>query len=254
MRRPRIFVGSSSENLNLAYAVQESFGHDYEITVWTQSIFGVSQYNLEGLLVALEKADFGVFLFAPDDVSQIRGVQASTVRDNVVFELGLFIGKLGRERCFIIIPNGAADLRLPTDILGLNTANFDSNRQDKNVVAALGSACNKIRRAIAESKFDTAIEAEPLPISEPSRSSGALTSNKIDCLALIESWMGARPASDNTRAIRYSDVDRELGLEPGSAEKYIEEAAIRWRYEVARKGQEVILFKEKRGEKRIVYI
>jgi len=37
--RPRIFVGSATESLDIAYAVQENLEHNAEITVWTQGIF-----------------------------------------------------------------------------------------------------------------------------------------------------------------------------------------------------------------------
>src|ERR1700731_3562244 len=36
--------------------------------------------------------DFGVFVFDADDVAVLRDNKTPTVRDNVLFELGLFIG------------------------------------------------------------------------------------------------------------------------------------------------------------------
>ena len=52
------------------------------------------------LLKELDQSDYGVFVFAPTDIAVIRGSQADVVRDNVLFEMGLFTGKLGSERCF----------------------------------------------------------------------------------------------------------------------------------------------------------
>jgi predicted nucleotide-binding protein len=145
-RKPRVFVGSSVESLSYAYAVQENLDpHDAEVKVWPQGIFEIAAYALESLLEALKVHDFGVFLFAADDVVTMRNRQQSAVRDNVIFELGLFMGGLGRERTFVIAPTGV-DLHLPTDLLGWNIAYYDPNREDQ--VAALGVACNKIRRAI----------------------------------------------------------------------------------------------------------
>jgi hypothetical protein len=100
---------------------------------------------LESLLEALKVHDFGVFLFAADDVLTMRNRQQSAVRDNVLFELGLFMGRLGRERTFVIAPMGI-DLHLPTDLLGWNIGYYDPTPEDH--VAALGVACNQIRRAI----------------------------------------------------------------------------------------------------------
>jgi len=44
--------------------------------------------------------------------------------------------------------------------------------------------------------------------------------------------------------MRYDEVDRILKLVPGSARKYIEEAARHWGYKPIRKGEQTILFGE----------
>ena len=146
--KPRLFIGSSTEHLQLAYAIQENLEHDCESTVWTQGIFSLTEYALESLISQLKTSDYGVFILTPDDVTQIRGEKRATARDNVVFELGLFIGGLGRERTFFVVPRDVDDLHLPTDLLGISTADYDPIRSDDNEVAALGAACNKIRREI----------------------------------------------------------------------------------------------------------
>lgn len=147
--KPRVFIGSSSENLDVAYAVQESLEHVAEVTVWDQGIFNPSRYNLESLIDALFATDFSVFVFVPDDVTSIRGQNQPTVRDNVIFELGLFIGRLGRERCYILVPKAEQRaLKLPTDLLGLSPLAYDSNRRDCNLRAALGPPCSKVSKNI----------------------------------------------------------------------------------------------------------
>ena len=77
----------------------------------------------------------------------IRKQKHKTVRDNVIFELGLFMGRLGRGRTFVLVPNGV-DLHIPSDLVGWNTVQYDSTR--KNTVAAVGSACNQIRSVIKD--------------------------------------------------------------------------------------------------------
>lgn len=143
----RIFVGSSTEGWEIANAIQENLEHHgFQVTVWDQDIFRLSENTLESLLKALDRFDFGVFVFSPDDVSYMKGQQERVVRDNVVFELGLFMGRLGKNRNFIIMPRGIRDFHLPTDFAGLTVAKYDPKRE--NLVAALGTACNKIWRAI----------------------------------------------------------------------------------------------------------
>jgi len=148
MAKPRLFIGSSTEGLEVARAVQELLDRDAEVTIWEQGIFELSKISLEALLETLDKTDFGVFIFTSDDTIKMRGMQHHVARDNVIFELGLFIGQLGIEHNFILKPRGITDFHLPSDLLGITVADFDLNRSDGNIVAAVGSACNKIRRRL----------------------------------------------------------------------------------------------------------
>jgi len=160
--KPRIFIGSSTESLNIAYAIQELIP-DMEATVWTQGIFQLSSSTLDDLITTLDRTDFGIFVFSPDDLTMIREQQFSSTRDNVVFELGLFIGRLGKNRSFFVIPKGHEDFHLPSDLLGIKPAIFDPQRQDKNLRAALGPACNQIRSAVELAKFGLIHSGELTP-------------------------------------------------------------------------------------------
>jgi Predicted nucleotide-binding protein containing TIR-like domain len=146
--RPAVFIGSSVEGLDVAYAIQENLHHDAEVTVWPQGVFDLTQTALKSLTKMLEKADFGIFVFTPDDRIRLRKKALSAVRDNVVFELGLFIGKLGVDRTFVVIPDDAKDLHIPTDLTGVTPGKFDPKRNDRNLSAALGPFCNRVRAAL----------------------------------------------------------------------------------------------------------
>lgn len=97
-QRPAIFIGSSSEGLKIAKGIQAELSQVAEVTVWSQGVFQPTYGYLESLTKALEAADFAVLVLTPDDFTESRGDSAPSPRDNVVFELGLFLGRLGRER------------------------------------------------------------------------------------------------------------------------------------------------------------
>jgi predicted nucleotide-binding protein len=75
--KPKVFIGSSAESLDIAYALQENLEHDGEITVWSQGIFDLSKFTLDALMDVLDSFDFGVFVLAPDDIIKIRGKEFS---------------------------------------------------------------------------------------------------------------------------------------------------------------------------------
>jgi hypothetical protein len=158
--KPRIFIGSSKEALDIAYAIQENLEYDSNPTVWTQGIFELSNNSLDDLINALNNFDFGVFVFKPDDITEMRSSKLNTVRDNVIFELGLFIGKLGKKRVFFVLPNSTTNFHLPTDLLGVTPGKYNDKREDENLKASLGPFCNQIRKKLKEFVFENLIDFE----------------------------------------------------------------------------------------------
>ena len=125
-------------------------------------MFQLSSNTLDDLNDALSTTDFGIFVFTPDDTVNIREGEYQSVRDNVIFELGMFIGRLGKNRCFIVSPRSQDSFRIPTDLLGVTPATYEPNRDDGNLSAALAPVCNKIRQAI-ESVQRIQQSTEPRP-------------------------------------------------------------------------------------------
>ncbi|MEO6720584.1 MAG: TIR domain-containing protein [Ferruginibacter sp.] len=145
--KPKIFIGSSVEGLSVAYSIQQNLTHDADVTVWDQGVFELSRTTIESLIEALAKSDFGIFVFNQDDIVKIRDQDTKSVRDNVLFEFGLFIGKLGRDRVFFIIPDNT-ELHLPTDLIGVTPGKYDPYREDNSLQAATGPVCHQIRLQI----------------------------------------------------------------------------------------------------------
>jgi predicted nucleotide-binding protein with TIR-like domain len=144
---PRLFIGSSTEAQPVAAAIQTNLDQCAEVTIWNQNIFAPSIGTLESLEDNLTSFDFAAFVLAPDDIVKFRGDQTSVARDNVIFETGLFMGKLGRRKVFLVRARGT-DLRLPTDLAGIAVLQYNPNRSDRNLVAALGPACNTIQETM----------------------------------------------------------------------------------------------------------
>lgn len=142
--KPKVFIGSSKESLNIAYSVQKNLEYACEPTVWSQGVFSLSKTSIEALVDASRKYDFAVFCMTPDDIALIRNESNRVARDNVIFEFGLFLGAIGREKVFFIVPRDAQEMHLPTDLLGLTPGTYDASRADNNFEAALGPACHQI--------------------------------------------------------------------------------------------------------------
>ena len=187
-RLPRLFVGSSTEGLGVAYAIQENLEFDAEVTVWAQGIFRPSHATLHDLMLAIGQFDFAAFAFTPDDIAAVRGHEAPRVRDNVIFELGLFYGRLGLERCFFVLPRDESELRLPTDLLGVAPLTYRSGRSDANLVAALGTACNQVRRAFHR-----------VPAPTPTGSERASTFSPAELREYVDRWNSSALEASRSR-------------------------------------------------------
>ena len=147
--KPKIFIGSSAECLPLARVVNENLDHDFDCETW-ESAFPLSGLTLDSLLSSVDKFDYGILVFGPDDILVLRDIKYLFPRDNVVFESGLFMGRYGRKSVFLIVPRDIPNLHLPSDLLGLTVADYESEKikRGMNEAATLGAACNKIRREI----------------------------------------------------------------------------------------------------------
>ena len=147
--RVRVFIMSSTEALPIARALQESFLHDpFDITIWNEGVFRASQYSIESLVQQLDVSDFAVAIAQPDDLVIMRGSLRATPRDNVLFELGLFIGRLGRHRSFLLEPLKEG-VHLPSDLTGITTIPYKSG-PESDLLSLVGPACNQLRRLFKE--------------------------------------------------------------------------------------------------------
>lgn len=122
---PSCFVGSSSEGLLYANVLAELL-HERVIDCeqWNLTTFALGQTTMEGLEAALARNSFAAFVATGDDKTISRGKGKISPRDNIIFEFGLFAGRLGRARAFLLVPDDVSSLKLPTDLLGVTVGTF----------------------------------------------------------------------------------------------------------------------------------
>jgi hypothetical protein len=95
------------------------------------------------LIAALDEFDFAVMVISGDDLLESREQNYNSPRDNVLFELGLFMGRIGRERTFVLHEDNPK-LKLPSDLAGITRVSYRIRNGEPNVSAA----CTRITQAI----------------------------------------------------------------------------------------------------------
>ncbi len=124
---PKVFIGSSSECFKKAEDLKNLLeGPELHVAHWKDGIFKASTSTLTSLLETASSYDFAILILHPDDMTESRGNESASPRDNVIFELGLFLGSLKSERVFILRPDHK-DLKIPSDLLGITCLSYQLN-------------------------------------------------------------------------------------------------------------------------------
>jgi CRP/FNR family transcriptional regulator, cyclic AMP receptor protein len=143
---PVLFIGCSTEALSIANELQAGFKYDnIEAIVWTNGVFGPSGVAFDSLYHQVNRADFAAFVISPDDTVISRDTVQLAPRDNVLFELGLFMGALDRNRVFLIKEH-SKDVSIPSDLLGITQTTYVFTGD--NIAAAIGPVCTELRKAM----------------------------------------------------------------------------------------------------------
>ncbi len=144
---PVVFIGSSVEGLEIAECLQAKLEHfDAEVCIWKDGVFQASSTAIEDLELQVRSSDFAVLVVTEDDEVKSRGNTSAAPRDNVIFEMGMFVGALGRNRVFALKKRGIP-IKLPTDLVGITPLEFDGT---KPLDSALGPACRELKKRITE--------------------------------------------------------------------------------------------------------
>ncbi|MBP0631980.1 TIR domain-containing protein [Cupriavidus sp. AcVe19-1a] len=147
--QPIVFVGSTSERLDIPEQIQLGLSHQpFVIKLWKDGIFTASKTTIESLMKMVGESDFAVICLTPDDTVTSRGTETPAPRDNLLFELGLFMGGIGVERTFIVHPRGV-DIKIPTDIMGITCITYAEGSVD-SLESRIAPVCTQLHRLINE--------------------------------------------------------------------------------------------------------
>ncbi len=218
---PRVFIGSSTEGLAVAKALQVLLAHNCEVEIWDQGVFEPGGSTLSSLIGAARRFDAAIFVVSPDDTTASRGLTRSTPRDNVIFELGLFMGTVGPERCFMVYEEKTRP-GLPSDLAGVTAATFRMH-SSLNVRASVGAATTKVEEAILRNgllptALVTRVQAEEAEEVRAARNADAgddadravTPDDAVD--ELVKRWVNYKPKNEaSIRAV--VDGLRRMGYE-----------------------------------------
>lgn len=125
-----IFIASSGKMYRAAETLSKSLEvHGFRMVPWKKpGVFNLSDYTMEALERESKKCDFGIFILSADDPILFDTEEKKVSRDNVVLELGLFMGKMGRRRSFMLIPEGHA-IKKPSDLDGITWGSFKATAE-----------------------------------------------------------------------------------------------------------------------------
>lgn len=148
MNKPSVFIGSSTVGLQVAGLIRSQLSEVAEVERWDEpSVFPLGVGTLESLMRAVDRFDFAVFLFTPDYLLAGASGHSKSARDNILFEMGLFMGRLGRERTFLVCCKDD-EAKIPSDLAGITFATYSRPGDENQLAAALEPACSRIQRSI----------------------------------------------------------------------------------------------------------
>ncbi|MBX9580243.1 MAG: nucleotide-binding protein [Gemmataceae bacterium] len=159
--KPEVFIASSAEARELTTQIQYALQHDFSAKPWLAGVIAPSQYPLPSLERQLDKTRYAVFVFARDDKVTSRGRTQDATRDNVILEFGLFVGRLGSGKCFVVVPKNRKGLKIPSDLDGFTPITYDDEQFESAPQAAATLVATAIKTAIRQLPADPPRNAAP---------------------------------------------------------------------------------------------
>jgi hypothetical protein len=117
MPKPKMFLGSSGEGSYAARILSDLLSEHVTVIHWARGA-EPSETIIEYLERMAHEVQLAALLVTPEDQLASRAKSYDVPRDNVIFELGFFMGALGRANTFIVLEEHD-DLKLPSDLDGV---------------------------------------------------------------------------------------------------------------------------------------
>jgi len=148
----KLFIGSSGGRgvliaQDVASQINSACSEWLECEIWDRGdVFTLNRSFLDSLLRAAQRYHYGIFVATKDDPTEKKGVSIVEPRDNVIFEMGLFLGSMGITRSFLLVEK---DVGLPTDFDGITMPRFSIDNQEsaKKAVGELVQAICRTRKS-----------------------------------------------------------------------------------------------------------
>lgn len=115
---------------------------------------------LSQVMDLFRESEFCIAFLTAEDVCVSDDKKHYRLRQNVVFEIGMALMELGRERCILLSDRdwSKEELELPSDMMSLNVLSFDPEKFD----AVMDDVLNKILRESTTS-LRTGVSEEEIP-------------------------------------------------------------------------------------------
>jgi hypothetical protein len=149
-RLPKLLVGSSKEGLPVAEYFKEQLSTVVDMTLWNDNFFMPGEVAVESLEERSRQFDGALVVGTADDRVVSRGVDSASLRDNLLFEFGVFVAVFGRRRAILAL-EGLGSTKVPSDLFGLTCVGF--TRSDP-LESGLAQALVDVRRVVDSFTLD----------------------------------------------------------------------------------------------------
>lgn len=141
--KPNIFIGSSGAGLKVAEKVKAFLAKAGDCYLWQdEGVWELNKSTFDNLMKMVSYYDFGVFIATADDLTLTKDDKiVIEPRDNVILEMALYLGALGKEKSFLLVEE---DIKLPSDFNGIYMPRFKAT-DDKSIEAGCRAFTEKIK-------------------------------------------------------------------------------------------------------------